>query len=221
MGRLSRVVIPDCPHHLIQRGNRRQPVFFSDEDMAFYLILMKRQIERHGIAIWAYCLMTNHVHLIAVPSTREAFARAFGEVHRRYTSVINTRQDWKGYLWQGRFRTYPLSFDHLYAAVRYIERNPVRAGLVSAAEDYPWSSAAAHVHRGSHPFLSPCPLDRRIPDWTAYLREIDKDDDVESLKRHENTGRPMGSEEFLKRLEVLTGRVLMPQKRGRRKSIGE
>ncbi len=221
MARLPRVVIPGCPHHLIQRGNRRQPVFFSDEDRAFYLILLKRQFDKFGVALWAFCLMANHVHMIAVPRAKDSFARAIGEVHRKYTNVINTREDWKGYLWQGRFITYPLSDSHLFAAVRYVERNPVRAGLVTVAEDYMWSSARAHVRKEPHPLLTSCPLESRIPDWSSYLGQSDKAEDIELFVQHASNGRPLGNEEFLKHLEALTGRVLMPQKRGRKRLIGE
>ena len=218
MARFARVVIPGCPHHLIQRGNRRLRVFFSDEDKAFYLTLLKRHAEKHGIDVWAFCLMENHVHIIAVPKTKESFARGIGEAHRKYTSVINTREDWKGYLWQGRFITYPLDEHHLYAAVRYVERNPVRAGIVSAAEEYDWSSAYAHVRKVAHPLLSPFPLENTIPDWAAYLGQGDDPEDVKRFVEHEHTGRPLGSEDFVKRLETLTGRVLAPKQRGRKKS---
>jgi len=220
MARFARVVIPGCPHHLIQRGSRRQRVFFSDEDRAFYLILLKRQIEKFGISLWAFCLMENHVHMIAVPRGKDGFARAIGEVHRKYTSVINTREDWKGYLWQGRFITYPLSDDHLFAAIRYVERNPVRAGLVRAAEDYEWSSARAHVRKEPHPLLTTCPLEAVIPDWSAYLQQSDRPGDVEKLIRHGETGRPLGDEDFLKQLEALSGRILVLKKKGRKKRIG-
>jgi putative transposase len=185
------------------------------------MILLKRQIERFGISLWAFCLMENHVHMIAVPGAKDSFARAIGEVHRKYTGVINTREDWKGYLWQGRFITYPLSESHLFAAVRYVERNPVRAGLVAAAEEYLWSSARAHVRMEPHPLLAPCPLESQIPDWSSYLGQRDNVADIELFVRHAHTGRPLGSDDFLKRLEALTGRVLMPKKRGRRKLIGE
>ncbi len=221
MARFARVVIPGCPHHLIQRGNRRQRVFFSDEDRAFYLILLKRQIEKFGIALWAFCLMENHVHLIAVPRGKDGFARAIGEAHRKYTAVINTREDWKGYLWQGRFLSYPLSEDHLVRAVRYVERNPVRAGIVAAAEDYEWSSARAHARKEAHPLLTDFPLQKAIPDWSAYLGQEDRPEDVERFLQHEHTGRPLGDDEFIKRLEALTGRILAPKKRGRKKRNGE
>ncbi len=175
-------------------------------------------MEKHGIAIWAFCLMDNHVHIIAVPKTEDGFARGIGEAHRKYTSVINTREDWKGYLWQGRFITYPLDECHLYGAVRYVERNPVRAGLVTLAEDYEWSSARAHIRKETHPLLSSCPLEKAIPDWEAYLGQPDNPEDVKRFVEHEHTGRPLGSEEFVKRLEDLTGRVLAPKRRGRKKS---
>ncbi len=120
MARLARIVVPGCPHHLIQRGNRRQRVFFSEEDRGFYLTLLGRQAKKCGIAIWAFCLMENHVHLIAVPKAEDSFARGIGELHRQYTLVVNTREGWKGFLWQGRFISYPLDEGHTYAAVRYV-----------------------------------------------------------------------------------------------------
>jgi putative transposase len=216
--RIARVVIPDCPHHLIQRGNRRLKVFFSDEDKDFYLTLLKRQIDKHGISIWAFCLMENHVHLIAVPKTKESFAKGIGAAHMKYTHVINTREDWKGYLWQGRFITYPLDESYLYSAVRYVERNPVRARVVKRAEDYHWSSAATHIRSGRHPLLSPCPLEKSIKNWSAYLGQEDDKEEIKEFIRHEHTGRPLGSSNFVKALEELTGRVLAPKKQGRKKS---
>jgi putative transposase len=221
MPRFARVVVPECPHHLIQRGNRRQRVFFSDEDRAFYLTLLNREAKKHGISIWAFCLMENHVHLIAVPRNKDSFARGFGEVHRRYTLVINTREGWKGFLWQGRFMSYPLDGGHVYAAVRYVERNPVRAGIVAVAERYDWSSACAHVTKDPSPLLSPFALEAAVPNWSEYLRASDDPEDVEQFLRHEQTGRPLGSEEFIKRLEILTGRVLAPRTKGRKKRNGK
>ena len=218
MPRIARVVIPDCPHHMIQRGNRRLKVFFSEEDKAFYLTLLRRQADKHGISIWAFCLMDNHVHIVAVPRTKASFARGFGEAHMKYTHVINTREDWKGFLWQGRFITYPLDGAYLHSAVRYVERNPVRAMLVSKAEAYPWSSAYSHVHKEAHPLLSRCPLEEEIPDWSTYLRQSDDEKEVRKFIEHEHTGRPLGSADFVKRLEILTGRILAPKRRGRKKS---
>jgi putative transposase len=215
MPRFARVVIPGCPHHLIQRGNRRQRVFFSEEDRAFFLTLMGREAAKHGIAIWAFCLMENHVHLIAVPSRSDSFARGFGEAQRRYTLVINTREGWKGFLWQGRFLSYPLDEGHQYRAIRYVERNPVRAGIVERAEDFEWSSARAHVRKESHPLLAPFPFVRSVRDWAGYLGQKESPEDIRRFEDHERTGRPLGSEDFVKRLERLSGRVLSPGQKGR------
>jgi len=217
MPRIARVVIPGCPHHIIQRGNRRLKVFFSEADKATYLTLLKRQIDKHGLRIWAYCLMDNHVHMVAVPSTKGGLAKAISETHRKYTCLINIREDWKGYLWQGRFVSYPLDDGYCYSVIRYIERNPVRAGIVAKAEDYRWSSARPHVEKNFDRLLSPCPLAPTIGDWLSYLRQVDREDDIRVIGEHEHTGRPLGSGDFVRMLEQLTGKILVPRKRGRKK----
>jgi putative transposase len=218
MPRIARVVIPGCPHHVIQRGNRRLNVFFSDADKSTYLTLLKRHVDKHGVRIWAYCLMDNHVHMVAVPSTKEGLAKAVSETHRKYTCLINIREDWKGYLWQGRFVSYPLDDGYCYSVIRYIERNPVRAELVASAEDYRWSSARSHVEKTVDRLLSPSPFDRTIEDWLSYLRSPDQKEDIRVIGEHEHTGRPLGSSGFVSRLELLTGRTLVILKRGRKKN---
>ena len=147
MPRTARLVIPDVPHHVIQRGNRRQPVFFKDEDRSFYLALLLKWSNIARFSIWAYCLMENHVHCVGVPLLSTSLALTFAEVHKRYSFVINKRYGWRGYLWQGRFLSYPMDEIYLYRGIRYVELNPVRAGLVPIATDYPWSSARAHAGR--------------------------------------------------------------------------
>ena len=124
MARIARVVIPNYPHHVIQRGNRNQDVFFSDKDKQAYIDILHEHASRAGVAFWAYCLMDNHVHLIAVPDHENSLARGIGEAHRKYTRMVNFREGWRGYLWQGRFNSYVMDERHLYAAIRYVERNP-------------------------------------------------------------------------------------------------
>lgn len=213
MARLARVVVPGIPHHVTQRGNRRQPVFLQPEDYQTYLALLQEYGRRWGLAIWAYGLMTNHVHLIVVPATPESLTRAIAETHRRYTRAINFREGWRGYLWQGRFASFPMDEPHLAAAMRYVERNPVAAGLVRQAEEYPWSSAPAHVTRGLDPLLSPCFLTEQIPDWRAFLATTNAPSS-QRLERHVRTGRPLGDEIFLRRLEAQLGRRLHKAKPG-------
>jgi len=133
------------PHHVTQRGNRRQETFFSEADYQAYLELMAEWCQKRQVEIWAYCLMPNHVHLIAVPGTKEGLQLAIGEAHRRYSRLINFRQGWRGHLWQGRFSSFILDEAYLLACARYVERNSVRAGLVEKPEQWRWSSAAAHM----------------------------------------------------------------------------
>ena len=218
MARIARIVIPDLPHHIIQRGNRNQTVFFSDSDKATYKEILFEQIKKHGISIWAYCLMDNHVHLISVPEEINSLSKGVGETNRRYTRMINFRKGWKGYLWQGRFVSYPLDKKYLYAAVKYIENNPVNSGLVKNAEDYPWSSAQAHVYKTKDPLLSDNFLTKEIKNWENYLqnetREKSEKEDISLLIKHAKTGRPLGDKNFLTKLENFTKRNLIKQKPG-------
>jgi putative transposase len=133
------------PHHVTQRGNRREPIFFEDGDRDLYCDLLAEQSRRAGVEIWAYCLMPNHVHLIMVPTTADGLASAIGETHRRYASFINARARWNGHLFQGRYASVVMDEGHLIAAARYVSLNPVRARLVPRAQDWAWSSVRAHL----------------------------------------------------------------------------
>ena len=221
MARLARVVVPGIPHHITQRGNRRQQTFFGEEDFALYLRLLSRWSSKFGTEVWAYCLMPNHVHLILIPSFLGGLCRSVGETHRRYTAQINSREGWRGHLWQGRFSSYPMDERHLLAAARYVELNPVRAGIVVRAEDYPWSSARAHICGRDDAVVKARPLLERMPDWGDFLRgEVDASE-ASRMRNHENTGRPMGDEGFSRRLETILGRSLLRQKPGPRPRIAE
>ena len=145
MPRLARIVIEGIAHHVVQRGNNRQDVFFVDEDRRYYLALLKEKAEEYRLDILAYCLMTNHVHLIAVPQDPESLAKAIGRADFLHTQYVNRLQGRSGHLWQNRFHSCALDEGHFWSAMRYVEQNPVRAGLVKEAGDYEWSSAAAHL----------------------------------------------------------------------------
>lgn len=172
------------------------------------------QLKKYGVYFWAYCLMNNHVHLIAVHETDEGLARAIGETHRRYTCMINLREGWRGYLWQGRVSSFLLDSSYLYSAVRYVERNPVRAGIVQKAEDYPWSSARARIHKTNGPLLRDFYLTKEIPNWKEYLRGPDENEHLTALRKHTRTGRPLRPKSFLEDLEQKLGRALIKQKPG-------
>ena len=218
MPRIARVVIADVPHHVTQRGNRGGDIFFSEKDRQRYLELLGRYAAERGLGIVAYCLMTNHVHLVAVPPAPYVLGTVLRPVHLRYAQHVNWTQHVTGRLWQGRFFSCPMDEAHALAAIRYVEQNPVRAGLVSKAEEYPWSSAAAHAGRRGDGLLSdPTGLieSAGISDWGAWLRERDDPETIGQLREKTRTGRPLGSTEFSERLEQLTRRILQPQKGGR------
>jgi putative transposase len=210
MARLARAVAAGVPHHVTQRGNRRQTVFFEEADYRRYRALLRAACAASGVAVWAYCLMPNHVHLILVPATTGGLAAALGEAHRRYSSLVNRRQGWTGYLWQGRFASCALDRPHLLAAARYIELNPVRAGLASRPEEWPWSSARAHLRRRDDPLVRVRPLLAEIPDWPGFLAAPPDPDPLERLRQHTRTGRPLGDAAFTEELEARLGRRLRP-----------
>jgi putative transposase len=200
MPRMARIVYPGVPHHIIQRGNRRQRVFFSDEDKALYLRLLVTWGERAGVRIWAYCLMDNHVHHVAVPEREDSLAVAIGQTHKLYTIIVNKREGWSGYLWQGRFISFPMDMSYLYRAMRYDELNPVRAKIVAKATDYRWSSARAHVLGASDPLVSGNPLRMTCSEWEAYLSKGLTDNETALFRAHESTGLPLGDDDFLRKI---------------------
>ncbi len=217
MPRIARVVVPNVPHHITQRGVRSLPVFFNDGDRRAYLGFLHEQGLKHGVAFLAYCLMTNHVHLVAVPKRKDGLARAIGEAHRRYTRRVNFRKKVRGYLFQGRFFSCPLDDEHFLAAVRYVELNPVRARKVRAAWEYRWSSCRFHVGLRQRDVLV---QDRDLlgleSKWRRYLR--DDDERAELVQSKTRTGRPCGSDSFVRRMERRTGRSLRPKKPGPKSS---
>lgn len=217
MPRMARVVIPDIPHHIIQKGNRNQPVFFSNIDKEVYLDYLCLHAKPAGISIWAYCLMDNHVHLIAVPKHKTSFADGFSESQKRYSRRINFRENWRGHLWDGRFKSYPLSESHMYAAIRYVERNPVRAKIVKQPWEYSWSSAKAHVKKSKDRVVDSSFLTEEITDWASYIREDDNKNDLVLFRNHSNTGRPLGDKRFIELLEEITERRLQRKKPGPKK----
>lgn len=222
MPRVARVVCSGVPHHVTQRGNRRGQVFFTEDDRSEYLRLLRTYASRHAVEVLAYCLMTNHVHLVVVPGTPHALHRALRPLHMLHAQRINRAQDWQGHLWQGRFFSSALDDAYAWAAIRYVERNPVRARMVQRAEDYPWSSAAAHCGARADPVLTADPSWLRridsINDWSAWLARGDAQDCLAALRQNADKGLPCGAREFVERLEHASGRVLQARSRGRPRS---
>ena len=220
MARMARVVVPGYPHHVTQRGNRQQPTFFCCADYRAYMRLVAKARPKVGLSIWAYCLMPNHVHLVVVPREADSLARLFGEAHRKYTRRINKRENWCGHLWQERFHSCPMDEEHLLAAVRYIELNPVRAGLCDSPTDWNWSSVHAHRRGEDDLLVEVRPMLQRIGDWDSFLSCKESPAQIGSLRKNSSTGRPIGVAGFITELERLTGRTLFTQ-RARKKETAK
>ena len=215
MARIARFVVPGLPHHVTQRGNRRERVFFGDDDYELYRDLLASQCRKQGVACWAYCLMPNHVHLILVPDREEALGRALGETHRRYSSVVNARLRVTGHLFQSRFGSVVMDEEHLMAAARYVALNPVRARLVERARDWRWSSVRAQCEGRDDGLVSVAPLmDRCGGRFADLLNAPVSAEAVSALRAAETIGRPLGSASFLDRLAAATGRDPRPKRRG-------
>jgi putative transposase len=189
VSRAPRLVLPGIPHHITQRGNRRQRTFFGDADYALYLSLLRHACRKSETLIWAWCLMPNHVHLVLVPSHEDGLRLALAPTHTRYAAEINRREGWGGHLWQSRFASFPMDEAHLYACLRYVELNPVRAGLVARPEDWRWSSARAHLGLAPDGRHDTAAMRDRIEDWRAFLAAGLDEDERESIRLAERTGR--------------------------------
>jgi putative transposase len=216
MPRGPRIVIPEVPHHITQRGNRRDNIFFTDADRLRYLDLLGQYARKHDLQIFAYSLMTNHVHLVATPRTKTALADVLKPAHMRYTQHVNWAHGLIGHLWQNRPFSCPLDEIHFWVAVRYVEKNPVRAGLVARAEDYLWSSAAAHCGLRKDPLISG-DLEKSgfCDNWSAWLAEGDDVEELKLLRRSTCCGVPLGNQDFVARIEGLFSRMLRPRSPGR------
>jgi putative transposase len=210
--------MPGMPCHITQRGNNQQDVFFVDDDRRVYLELLRKAAEQFGLAVHGYCLMTNHVHLLATPVREDSLAKAVGRTHLAYAQYVNRRHGRSGHLWQNRFYSCLLDEDHYWAALHYVERNPVRARLVRLPWRYPWSSAAVHTGRAEPTGLLDVPQWRREispKEWEEVLRGIDDEEMVRLLRIRTQTGRPLASDRFMSKVEAFLGRRVRPLPVGR------
>ena len=218
MARIARVVAVGCPHHVTQRGNFRRDIFFDDQDRQTYLDQLSEAAADAQLRIWGHCLMSNHVHLIVVPERPDSMARAFRIAHSNYSRWLNIRLRRCGHVWQNRYFSCPLDPAHAAYAMRYVEFNPVRAGMVESVLDYAWSSAKAHAG------LDAAPPWHGSQDWaTRYPPEKWREvlglgfrlsGDLDRLREATRTGRPFGAPDFVADLEAKLDRALLPQKRG-------
>ncbi len=222
MPRIARIVAVGYPHHITQRGNNRQTVFFDDEDKSTYLKLLAKNSQRFDLKIWAYCLMDNHIHLLAVPEKENSLARGIGLTNQIYTQYLNRKLNQSGRIWQNRFFSCMVEHDpYLWTVARYIERNPVNANMVRKAQDYQWSSAAAHITDKQDDLLAqPSWLaDTQRTHYADFITHSDTEAD-DKLRSATRTGRPFGSGIFIDKMEELLDVNLRPRKPGRPKKYG-
>lgn len=214
MARMARVMFEGVPFHVTHRGNHKLPTFEHDGDRRTYLALLDEYARRFRMSIWGYCLMRNHVHLVVVGAERWSISRAVGNTHREYSRRRNRRSGVTGHAWANRFFSTALDDTHLWAAIRYVELNPVRAGIVDDATRYRWSSAWAHAD-GRHDSLLARgrPFPGPIGDWRAWLATGLEDAVLSRIRRNTASGHPTGNGAFVAAIERRTGRRFRPRRR--------
>ena len=218
MPRLARTVFADIPHHITQRGNRREDVFFTDDDRLIYLEWLRFYCEKYDVSVLAYCLMTNHVHLVLTPHSKDGLQQVLKPLHMRYSQHVNKTNGWKGHLWQGRFFSSPLDDAYTWSTIRYVERNPVEAGMINRSEDYRWSSAAAHCGLIEDPMLAALPDSMKgvsQDQWSEWLALPEKTDVTDLIQRNIEKGLPCGNDQFISKLERKAKRSLRYKPQGR------
>ncbi|MGO4338288.1 transposase [Labrys sp. KB_33_2] len=220
MARLAHIVVPGLPYHVTQRGNGRQRTFFGAEDYAFYRDYLADHCQAAGVEVWAWCLMPNHVHIILVPSDPDGLRRALAPTHRRYAGHVQAREKRTGHFWQGRYGAVAMDEAHLLYAVRYVSLNPVRAGLVERAQDWPWASTRARLFGLEDGITSLTPLRQPIVNFSDLLDDETDEAMFNRIRRAETVGRPLGDDAFIDRIAILTGREVRPGKRGAKPKEG-
>jgi putative transposase len=217
MPREARIGCAAYPYHVTQRGNFEMNVFEDDQDKEQYMEFFMLYKKKYNVKLYAWCLMDNHVHFIVEPSTEKGLAQLFSFTHMRYSQYFNKKKGVKGHLWQGRFLSCPLDVGHLYEAVRYVELNPTRAGMVKKIGSYRWSSLLMHLNgKGEFP-LSPISKYLEIDNWEEYLNEKVNHDVLNTIRNSTKSNRPAGNSKFISKLEKLTGRSFSFNKKGRPK----
>ncbi len=218
MPRTARIVVPNYPYHITQRGNYRHKIFENEENRFKYLNWINEYSKKYNLTLLAYCLMNNHVHFVVIPTEEHSLAKVFSIVHMRYSQHFNKKSGSTGHLWQGRF--YSCLLDELYvmAAMRYVEKNPVRARLVRKAWEWRWSSAAGHTGRSRETIelgdINDI-VDLGENGWEQYLESDEIEEEIEKIRKNTMLGRPLGTPRFIEEVEKKLGRVIRVLPRGR------
>jgi putative transposase len=216
MPRIARIVATHAPYHVTQRGNNRQDIFFTNDDRKRYLEWLSIYSSRFQFDLVAYCLMTNHVHLIGIPRNANSMSKTIQTVHMRHTQSVNHQNNRMGHLWHSRYYSVALDDSHLWQAVRYVEQNPVRIGIVRNAEEYVWSSAAYHCGlRGDFVVKKNPRFDGLFDGWVDILHEVPDEEIVKKIRDCTNRGIPYGDDGFRRKISERVGREIADRRRGR------
>ncbi len=218
MPRTGRAIIEGLPHHITQRGNYGQNIFETDKDRKQYLEWIEKYSRKYKVIVLSYCLMSNHVHFIVIPAEKESLSKLFNTAHMRYSHYYNKKKKVKGHLWQGRYFSCILDDEHLKKAARYVERNPVRAGIVKKVEEWSWSSAKDNADEGSGEIKITGIrgyFEISGKDWKDYVKEKDAVGFVAEIRKATNMSRALGNDGFILKLEKKLGVSLKLIGRGR------
>ena len=218
MPRIARAVAAGFAHHITHRGNNRQDIFFVDDDRRSYLASLKEHCDEYGLEVLAYCLMTNHIHLVAIPRKEDSLAKGIGYAHLRYAKYINRMHKRSGHLWEGRFYSCALDERGMWLASKYVELNPVRAKICRLPWRYEWSSSAAHVDEAARGELLNLTSWYKMVSAKEWRRELAGGIDEAQMARirlSTHTGRPFGTDTFVSKLEKMLGRRVRPLPAGR------
>ncbi|MDZ4383721.1 MAG: transposase [Thermodesulfovibrionia bacterium] len=221
MPRIARAVALEFPHHIIQRGNNREKVFINEEDKKKYLSLLKEYSGKWDAYILAYCLMSNHVHLLARPTRNESLYKMMQGITLCYTQYFNRTYKRTGRLWESRYHSCVVDKEkYLWAVARYIEQNPVRAKIVKKADDYPYSSAKAHILGIEEEMLGEALFEsRQMKDYAELMKAGIKEEEINDIRNRTRSGRPIGGESFIVKMERKLDRIFKVRPRGRPKKV--
>jgi len=219
MPRNTRLIVPDICHHAVQRGNNRQDVFQETEDRLYYLKWARKLAEQYHAPIIGYCLMTNHTHLLILPSTQEGMINFMKLLAQRYTQYYNREYRRSGKLWENRYKLHPVDPEVYHVVLRYIERNPVRAGMIADGAAYPWSSGPYHLLGREDKTIMADYLHDSAFSYRGFFYEEERSEDVEAIREATQQGKAWGRAAFLERLGNRLNRVVVPRKRGRPKKV--
>lgn len=201
MPRIPRIIIPNVPYHVAHRGNHQIDVFYNSSDREKYLNWLNQYSSIYQFDILAYCLMTNHVHFVGIPRKSDSIARTIQVVHVRHAQKINRQKGWSGNLWQQRYFACALDDPHMWLAIRYVEQNSIRAGIVVKAEDYKWSSAAYHCGLRDDPVIVHNDKIMGMFDgWSEVVNQVIDDEKQKTIRTRTYKGIPLGDDRFTKRI---------------------